>query len=831
MFTRKQGIIAGLHEIAPRKVSQGPWRRGYQRHLCRGMELLEHRYVLDSALGQEHWYFDVDPSQHVNALAIDEDGNVFITGSYSTGDDNDAYVAKIVESEGTVEQVWRTVLGGEYSDSGEDITVSADGNYVFVAGGTASSGWVSGGYDTRQHGSDGFVVKLDAATGNYNDPALDLWSTYIGGNHSQAAGGIALDASGDIVVVGRSSSDKWLREAVTQGFDITANGHTDTFVAKISANGQQLLWGTLLGGDSFDSARGVTVDADGEILVVGDTTSEGWISSGLDDTLGGERDGFAAKVSGDGQQLLWARYLGGSGREWAYDVAVDDAGNATVVGATGSTNWLGSLDGERDAYVLRLDPDGHEVEDWSTYLGGSDRDVGYGVALDGDGNALVTGYTQSSDWIVGGFDDHFDGPQDAFVAEVSSSGQHVWSSYVRQDNYGTDIALDGSGSAYVAGYGTEGSFVAKILIDSGPPAPGITVTPSSNLITSEDVTTDEFTVVLDTLPAGDVVLNVASLDESEGTVAPLTLTFTTTDWDQPQSVVLTGKDDQEQDGDVAYFVEVTVDPDATTDPAYDVLSPIQVSATNLDDETAPTTRYDATGETAIHGTVSGTYQATLQSDNSYESIIEEKYAGKRSRLEHQWSFDVTGGSAATFYIEAHHNSSVENFVFEYSVDGGSSWTEMVTVTKTVDDNVAQEFGLQEPVTGMILVQVRDTNRSKEAVLDTIYVDEMYFESAAAAASRSGDSSQPILAVPLTREAVSKTPVETTLRADAETVLVESVTPFHTEVGFALTSQPVKNLRAVDDFMTHYGQEREANAGHAAWVDELPWEAWEQCNIG
>ena len=137
----------------------------------------------------------------------------------------------------------------------------------------------------------------------------------------------------------------------------------------------------------------------------------------------------------------------------------------------------------------------------------------------------------------------------------------------------------------------------------------------------------------------------------------------------------------------------------------------------------------AIAESTVYGTkTAGDLTSTYASDNSYEAITEEKYGGKRSRLEHQWTFNVIGGKTVTFFVEAYHDSTVEDFLFEYSTDG-VTWTPMLTVIKTADDDVAQSFELPVTTSEMVFVRVVDTNRSQhENTLDSLYVDDMWIRS-------------------------------------------------------------------------------------------------------
>jgi autotransporter-associated beta strand protein len=154
-----------------------------------------------------------------------------------------------------------------------------------VTGRTASSGWVSGGFDTSHSGGDdGFVAKL-TPTGQH------LWSTYLGGSSNDAVGGIAVDATGNYLVTGYTQSSGW----VSGGFDTSHNGGVDALVAKLTPTGQHL-WSTYLGGSSNDYGNGIAVDAAGNCLVTGRTASSGWVSGGFDTSHNGGDDAFVAKI-------------------------------------------------------------------------------------------------------------------------------------------------------------------------------------------------------------------------------------------------------------------------------------------------------------------------------------------------------------------------------------------------------------------------------------------------------------------------------------------------------------------------------------------------------
>ena len=128
-------------------------------------------------------------------------------------------------------------------------------------------------------------------------------------------------------------------------------------------------------------------------------------------------DAFVAKLSPTGSALVYSTYLGGSGNDAGFDIAVDSAGNAYVTGFTSSTdfptaNGLQSIEGgfeNGDAFVTKFNAAGSAL-DYSTYLGGGGSDHGESIAVDSAGNAYVTGPTLSTDFpTVNAFQSTFGG--------------------------------------------------------------------------------------------------------------------------------------------------------------------------------------------------------------------------------------------------------------------------------------------------------------------------------------------------------------------------------------------------------------------------------------
>ncbi len=341
---------------------------------------------------------------------------------------------------------WSTYLGGSDWDRGYGIAVDAAGN-ALVTGGTVSSGWVFDGFDTIYNGNqDAFVAKISATGGH-------LWSTYLGGSEEDRGWDIAVDAAGNALVTGKTSSLDFA------GANNSHQGIQDGFVAKVTAGGS-LAWATYLGGSGTDFGSGIVVDAAGNALVTGFTTSSNF--EGANNTRHQGQDAFVAKVT-PGGFLAWATYLGG---ESGASIAVDSAGNALVTGWTSSSGFEEANNTHHgfylDAFVAKVTPGGSLT--WATYLGGSGTEYGLGIAVDAAGNALVTGITTSSNF-DGANNTHPGGYENPFVAKVTAGGSLAWATYLGGNlagGNGEGIAVDGVGNALVTGVTHSNVFVAKV---------------------------------------------------------------------------------------------------------------------------------------------------------------------------------------------------------------------------------------------------------------------------------------------------------------------------------------------------------------------------------
>jgi len=365
---------------------------------------------------------------------------------------------------------------------------------------------IDGGYIRKGAKRVGFeIAAYDRGRPLVVDPALS-YSTYLGGNSFDFGQGIAVDAAGNAYVAGTTYSSDFPTTA--GAFQRTVVDHPNVFVTKLDPSGSGMVYSTYFGGSSLDLGHGIAVDAAGNAYVTGYTFSTDFptTAGAFQTTHGGNWDAFLTKLDPTGSAIVYSTYLGGSDNDQGNGIAVDAAGSAYVTGWTNSLDFkttLGAFQvlfsglpaiglsvrqireiGGPDAFVTKFNPTGSALV-YSTYLGGIKTDVGYGIAVDAEGNAYVTGQTGSSvtfdsfmecpngpqecalntfPTTPGAFQTAPGGtvsPEDAFVTKLNPTGSAlVYSTYLggNGDDRGLGIALDSGGNAYVTGRTGSGTF-------------------------------------------------------------------------------------------------------------------------------------------------------------------------------------------------------------------------------------------------------------------------------------------------------------------------------------------------------------------------------------
>ena len=422
--------------------------------------------IIDPLLVYSTYFGGSGPDQG-NAITVDVEGSVYVTGVTTSADfpvasaaqgknaggTTDAFILKL-DPTGT-QIVYSTYIGGSGSDEGHSIAVDTGGN-AHITGYTSSNDFpiVSGFQRTRGGLLDAYVLKLNR-TGN-----AILFSSFLGGSVDDRGYGIALDAASNIYLTGTTSSNNFPTANPYQRN--YAGGFADAFVAKIGSAGN-LIYSTYTGGLGNDNPFSIAVDGNGAAYVTGFTSSPNFpLVNALQNTYGGGTDDvFVFKLNPAGTALQYSTYVGGINSDEATRIAVDEAGSAYITGYTDSINFpthnpyqaIGA--GNFDAFVAKLSPDGASLT-FSTYFGGSQVESGTGIAVDRAHNVYICGYTNSFDLPEANAVQTFiAGDRDVFLAKFDPDGDIlVFSTFLGGlgPESAIGLAIDGSGNAYVTGF-------------------------------------------------------------------------------------------------------------------------------------------------------------------------------------------------------------------------------------------------------------------------------------------------------------------------------------------------------------------------------------------
>ena len=308
-----------------------------------------------------------------SGIAVDSSGNAYVTGGTTSTNFpkvnafqssyggvgggccfGDAFVTKLNATGSAL--VFSTYLGGSGGDAGVGIAVDSSGN-AYVTGSTTSTNFPTAnafqavfGGGAPANGGDAFLAKINAA-----GSAL-VYSTYLGGSDVDGPNGIAVDSSGNAYVTGLTLSNNFPTANALQ------LGGGSAFVTKLNAAGSALVYSTHLGGSGIlDQGAGIAVDSSGNAYVTGITFYSNFPTvNAFQATYGGNGDVFLIKLDPAGSSLAYSTYLGGSGADYSYGIAVDSSGNAYVTGFTQSNNFptanafQPALNGSADAFVTKF---------------------------------------------------------------------------------------------------------------------------------------------------------------------------------------------------------------------------------------------------------------------------------------------------------------------------------------------------------------------------------------------------------------------------------------------------------------------------------------------
>lgn len=381
-----------------------------------------------------------------NNGTVDTAGNVYVTGATSAfnypvtpnalqpahgGGIYDAYVAKLNPAGSAL--LYSSYIGGSGFDNARGIAAS-DAGSVWISGMTSSTNFPVKNAAQGTYGGgicDAFVIKIDT---NQAGAASLVFGTYFGGSGSDNGGfsggtglvdgGLAIDLAGNVVVTGSTASTNL---AVLNALQPTyGGGDFDAFVLKLDGNGAKV-YATYLGGTLLDVGFTVGLDRGGFAYVSGISTGGNFpLKNPVQGTFGGgESDAFLAKVSPSGQ-LVFSTFIGGNGNEFPGQIVVDGAGNSYIAGNTSSTNFplkdpvQGTYGGgDVDAWIMVVNPTG-TYRAFSTYLGGTGSDTGFGIMPDGAGNVVAGLQTTSTVMpLVSPIQNSNHGAFDSYIAKMT----------------------------------------------------------------------------------------------------------------------------------------------------------------------------------------------------------------------------------------------------------------------------------------------------------------------------------------------------------------------------------------------------------------------------
>ena len=379
-------------------------------------------------------------------VGLDGSGNIYVVGytgssnfptknafqSTYGGNPFDAFVAKLSPDGSALG--YSTYLGGNGEDWGLNLAVDTTGD-TYAIGKSGSSDFPTSAGSLQpayKGGDDAFVAKLDPS-------GARVYATYLGGSGLDWGESIAVDASGNAYVGGRTSSADF---PLKNAYQATNNGSMDSFVAKLDPAGATLLYATFLGGNGTEKGYRVVPDASGNIVVAGMTLSAnfpttagafqtafgGAPSACADGATGGELagDGYVAKLNPNANgaaSLVAATYFGGSGCDSIRALGLDSSGYVYVAGWTDSPDlpvgnaFQPARAGGLDAFVAKLDGS-LSKRVWSSYLGGTGHDVAYAMVV-APPNIYLTGYTTSADFPVTSGARAYGGNTDTFIARIA----------------------------------------------------------------------------------------------------------------------------------------------------------------------------------------------------------------------------------------------------------------------------------------------------------------------------------------------------------------------------------------------------------------------------
>lgn len=406
------------------------------------------------------------------AVASDWDGNMFAAGNFegsvnfggsvkTTAGAVGVFITKLAG--GSCNVTWAKSFGFRRQRKDMDleaIKTDSSGD-VYIAGDFEGPVNFGGTHVVSNGKEDAFIVKLSGVDGSV------IWVRTFGGTGDDGVYGIDIDASDNVFATGYFEGEV----AFGMGGTMTSAGGTDVFYMKISGSDGSSLLAKKKGGVDDDYGKGIAIDAEGNMLVVG--IFQNIVNFGSGPTpSNGDYDAFVLKADSAGG-TLWAKAFGNTNGEQMASIAVDGSGNPVISGGFFGTVSVGGKGiqstGDKDTLVAMFDAaDGNTK--WAKAFGGSSKDNGAGVAVDGAGDVFLTGYFQGTDADFGGISMTSNGGEDIFLVKLSGADGTTESALGfggSADEEGYSVAVDSGGSVLLAGDFESSSFLIGDTVNFG----------------------------------------------------------------------------------------------------------------------------------------------------------------------------------------------------------------------------------------------------------------------------------------------------------------------------------------------------------------------------
>lgn len=360
--------------------------------------------------------------------------------------------------------LYSSYYGGLGADDADVVTVDLPGN-IYLGCHANSTGLL--GANNQQYnlrgGIDAFVVKLN------NEGNEVSYLAHLGGAEWDAVQGLITDTEGNLYAVGTTYSADF--PVNTQSLQPNFGGESDAFVVKLNPKGE-VIWSTFLGGAKKEDGRGIILDNRGNIHIIGRTESENFpVTEGVfQSKLAGGIDAFITTLDRKGK-MISSTYLGGADDDIGFSIALDSDNALYVAGTTSSKNFpvknaiQDKNQGGNDIFLAKIDRDKIKL-DFSSYLGGTQDDKLYNIALDSLGHAFIMGMTYSSNFPTtkGSFQPGFGGVRDAFITKLNlQERSFIYSTYLGGNKEDTprNLVVNKKGNAFIVGITLSDNFPTK----------------------------------------------------------------------------------------------------------------------------------------------------------------------------------------------------------------------------------------------------------------------------------------------------------------------------------------------------------------------------------